>query len=313
MGAGRLEMAELTRAGEKPLDSPLGGDPTLEHGKGRVGKGMFSIGEFSRATGLTVKTIRLYHEKGLLKPAWVDDETGYRYFDRADLERARVVRHLRDLDFPLAEIRELFLNEYDEGEVLPLLERQRTRIRERQHELARIATSLDEVIQREREAFAMVEEHGFEIEEKDLAPLKVAGLRWQGRYDETGPALGKVCRRYGRYARGKPLNLYYDAEFKEEGADVESCVPVDDPKEAEGFTVHTLPGGRCVSLIHKGPYQEIGRSYGRLFSYVQEKGWTAALPYREIYLKGPGMLFRGNPKNYLTELQVLVEERSDER
>jgi DNA-binding transcriptional MerR regulator len=45
-------------------------------------KGMFSIGQFSRITGLTVKTIRLYHEEGVLQPAWIDDETGYRYFDR---------------------------------------------------------------------------------------------------------------------------------------------------------------------------------------------------------------------------------------
>ena len=42
--------------------------------------------------------------------------------------------------------------------------------------------------------------------------------------------------------------------------------------------------------------------------HVAEKGYAATLPYREIYLKGPGMLFRGNPKNYLTEIQILVEE-----
>jgi len=271
-------------------------------------KGMLGIGELSRATGLTIKAIRLYHEKGLLKPAFVDDGSGYRYFDRASLERARIVRRLRDLSFPLAEIRELLESQDQEEGALALLERQRTRVREHQQELLRIAASLDEVIEREREAFAMVEHDGFEIEEKELAPLKVAGLRWRGRYDETGPPLGKVCRRYGRSARGKPLNLYYDADFKEEDADVESCLPVDDAKEAEGFTVHTLPGGRCVSLIHKGPYQEIGRSYGRLFSHLREKGWSATLPYREVYLKGPGMIFRGNPKNYLTELQILLQQ-----
>jgi hypothetical protein len=76
--------------------------------------------------------------------------------------------------------------------------------------------------------------------------------------------------------------------------------------EHEGFSVHTLPGGRCVSLIHKGPYEEIGRTWARVMAYVQEKGWTAALPYREVYLKGPGMIFKGNPRNYLTEIQVLV-------
>jgi DNA-binding transcriptional MerR regulator len=224
-------------------------------------KGLFGIGQFSRITGLTVKTIRLYHEKALLEPAWIDDETGYRYFDQADVERARVIRHLRDLDFPLAEIRELLEREYEESGVLPLLERQRQRIRERQTGLTRIAASLDEVIAREREAFAMVEQDGFEIEVKELAPVKVAGLRWKGTYADSGKALGQVCRRYGRHTRGKPFNLYYDADVKDEDADVESCVPVDQAPEAEGFEVHTLPGGRCASLIHKGPYEEIHRSW----------------------------------------------------
>jgi hypothetical protein len=42
---------------------------------------MFSIGQFSRITGLTIKTIRLYHERGILSPGKVDPATGYRYFD----------------------------------------------------------------------------------------------------------------------------------------------------------------------------------------------------------------------------------------
>jgi DNA-binding transcriptional MerR regulator len=296
---------ETTR--ETALDSPPGGGSTFEDERGRMRKGLFSIGQFSRITGLTVKTIRLYHDKDVLKPAWVDDETGYRYFDQADVERARVIRHLRDLEFPLAEIRELLEHSYEESGAVPLLEKQRRRIDERQEGLARIAASLDEVIAREKEAFAMVEQDAFEIEVKELEPLKVAGLRWKGSYADTGKALPKVCRKYGRYTRGKPLNLYYDCEVKEEGADVESCVPVRDAPDADGFSVHTLPGGRCVSLIHKGPYEEIGRTCARVMGFVQEKGWTAALPYREIYLKGPGMIFRGNPKNYLTEIQILVE------
>jgi len=42
---------------------------------------MFSIGEFSRITGLSIKALRLYHEKGILVPGRVDDATGYRYYN----------------------------------------------------------------------------------------------------------------------------------------------------------------------------------------------------------------------------------------
>ena len=57
----------------------------------------------------------------------------------------------------------------------------------------------------------------------------------------------------------------------------------------------------------------VANAYARLLGYVKDKGWEAQLPYREIYLKGPGMIFRGNPKNYLTEIQFLVEENTDGR
>ena len=69
-----------------------------------------------------------------------------------------------------------------------------------------------------------------------------------------------------------------------------------------------LPGGRCLSLVHKGPYSELGPTYERLLTAVKERSLEIVMPTREIYLKGPGMIFRGNPKNYLTEVQFLVRE-----
>ncbi|HNT30299.1 MAG TPA: MerR family transcriptional regulator, partial [bacterium] len=47
----------------------------------------------------------------------------------------------------------------------------------------------------------------------------------------------------------------------------------------------------------------------RITAYVNEHGYTVTLPTREIYLKGPGMIFRGNPNNYLTEIQMLVTKK----
>jgi len=57
---------------------------------------MFSIGPFSRITGLTVKTLRLYHEKGLLEPKLTDPQTGYRYYDSHSVEQARAVAYLQN-------------------------------------------------------------------------------------------------------------------------------------------------------------------------------------------------------------------------
>ena len=54
-------------------------------------------------------------------------------------------------------------------------------------------------------------------------------------------------------------------------------------------------------------------SYEKALAYVKEKGYKLAVPCREIYLKGPGMIFKGNPKNYLTEIQLMIEGDADER
>ena len=58
--------------------------------------GMFTIGEFSRMTGLTVKTFGFYHEEGLLVPVRVDGQTGYRYYEARQIELARVITYTRD-------------------------------------------------------------------------------------------------------------------------------------------------------------------------------------------------------------------------
>ena len=75
----------------------------------------FTIGEFSKITGLTVKTLRFYHEQGLLRPAFVDPRTDYRYYDPGQVEAARAITFLRSLEFPVAEIRELLETAGDEG------------------------------------------------------------------------------------------------------------------------------------------------------------------------------------------------------
>jgi effector-binding domain-containing protein len=130
--------------------------------------------------------------------------------------------------------------------------------------------------------------------------------RWKGRYQDSGNAFAELGRKMGRLISGKPMNLYYDAEFKEADADIETCFPLRSKpaKIPAELIVEELPGGSFLTLVHRGPYSELGKSYERLFAHVHEKGLQAGLPSREVYLKGPGMIFRGNPKNYLTEIQV---------
>lgn len=68
---------------------------------------LLTTGAFARASRLSVKALRLYDELGLLTPAYVDPRTGYRFYDPAQLEQARLVVWLRRLDMPLAAIRQV--------------------------------------------------------------------------------------------------------------------------------------------------------------------------------------------------------------
>src|SRR3954452_20086940 len=68
---------------------------------------LLRIGPFSRASWLSIKALRAYHEDGLLVPALVDPTTGYRSYTSAQLTDAVVIRRLRDLDVPLEAIGEV--------------------------------------------------------------------------------------------------------------------------------------------------------------------------------------------------------------
>lgn len=65
---------------------------------------LLAIGAFARRTRLSLKALRLYAELGLLPPAQVDVETGYRYYTLEQVERARLIGLLRRLEMPLARI-----------------------------------------------------------------------------------------------------------------------------------------------------------------------------------------------------------------
>jgi DNA-binding transcriptional MerR regulator len=67
--------------------------------------GQMSIGEFARDSRLSAKALRLYDELGLLPPARVDEDSGYRLYEPDQLKQARLIATLRQLQFPLAEIK----------------------------------------------------------------------------------------------------------------------------------------------------------------------------------------------------------------
>ena len=79
---------------------------------------LLSIGEFATVTHLSVKTLRRYHEDGLLEPDQVDPHSGYRYYSTDQVPTAQVIRRFRDLDMPVREIARLLAADVDERATL---------------------------------------------------------------------------------------------------------------------------------------------------------------------------------------------------
>ncbi len=269
---------------------------------------MFSIGELSKVTGLSVKTLRFYHEKGVLIPSCVDDQSGYRYYDEASVEKARVVTCFRSMEFSLKQIKEILHTYDDQADILDYLQQQKEVMEDKIREYRGIVVSLDQIICNERKAKLAMQNSTFEVEEKMLDPMLIAGVRIKGKYRECGRGFGQIGKRFGRHVCGKPFCLHYDDEYREDDADFEACMPIRQRKEVAGISVRELPGGRCVALLHQGPYEQLGRSYAKILQYIKEKGYEVVRPTREVYLKGPGMILQGNPKKYLTEIQMPINE-----
>jgi DNA-binding transcriptional MerR regulator len=98
---------------------------------------LLSIGRFARLAGLSVGALRHYDELDLLRPADIDRFTGYRRYRRAQLDAARTIARLRDLELPLDEIREVLAMD-DPAEQRRRLATHRARIEARTNRLTRV-------------------------------------------------------------------------------------------------------------------------------------------------------------------------------
>jgi DNA-binding transcriptional MerR regulator len=98
---------------------------------------LLSIGRFARLAGLSVGALRHYDEQDLLRPADIDPFTAYRRYRRAQLETARTIARLRDLELPLDEIREVLAMD-DPADQRRRLATHRARIEARTNRLTRL-------------------------------------------------------------------------------------------------------------------------------------------------------------------------------
>lgn len=251
-------------------------------------RNLVPIGRFSQICRLTVAALRLYDELGLLRPALVDPDTGYRYYSLAQAQEAARIRRLRSVEMSLDEIHAI-LAEHDALRIRDMLEAHRRVLQQRAEAARQALASLDRLIAEEGH------EVPYEITVRDAQPQTVVSIRghtpmngiaaWIGQaYAEEFTLLGRL----GVRPAGPPMAIYHDPEMREDDVDMEAVVPVSDEVEASGrVRCWTLPGSTVATTLHVGAYEELGKAYAALAEWVQSHGHETAGPPCESYLVGP--------------------------
>lgn len=239
----------------------------------------------ARATHLSVKSLRHYHDLGLLVPADIDPQTGYRRYTAEQISTASVIRRFRELDMPLAEIREV-LGASDAQVRNAKLASHLTRL---QTDLARTRQAVDalndllhpprgaavEPIEIRRFAATPVAAITATVD-ADEGPLWVPGALGEIRASLTAQELAPDGPAGGAFA---------DELFTEHRGRVTVFVPCSGPVRPTGrIEITTLPEVEAAVIVHRGRPQDASRSYGRLAAFVARHAVTVEGPIREHYL-----------------------------
>jgi DNA-binding transcriptional MerR regulator len=251
--------------------------------------GLMPIGVFARATRLSIRVLRNYDRLGLLSPAHVDPDTGYRRYAVDQFARAGLIRRLRELEVPLNEIAEIL--DADTPERLrAAVERHRARITSQAARLAKIAAQLGTVLDGAQPAGWL---HVYE-RWRDRSPVAriVVHTRLSGLAEVLGTGYAELFAHVGeqRIAVVGPVGCrYLSDDPAEPDIEVELFVPVArTPTPAGRIDAGELPGCLLAATVHQGGYDTIDTAYHSLGRWIAEYGRTLWGPAEELYLVSPG-------------------------
>lgn len=244
-----------------------------------------AIGDFSRATHLSVKTLRNYHRLGLLEPAHVDAETGYRRYTPDQIPTAQIIRRFRDLDMPLEGIAAV-LKAPDVRTRNELLADHLARLESELAQTRSAVSSLRSLLQGPPPALDVTHRTEPSIQSAAISSVvDVADLStwFQGALGELYATVD--AQRIG--ADGPPGAVIANEFFSDERGGITVFVPVAGPVRSVGRVAPALlPATELATIVHRGSHDDVDRSYGALASYVSRRALAVDGPIRERYLVG---------------------------
>ncbi len=243
--------------------------------------GVLAIGEFSRLTHLSVRTLRRYHDAGLLEPATVDRASGYRYYNVDQIPTAQVIHRLRELDVPLSDVQRI-LRSPEPGVRAALVGEHLRRL---ESELARTRSavaSLHRLLQPEPPPLA--------VELRAVTATTVAAVEDEVDHDDVlswyAGALAELDAVVAQ-PTGPPGGLYDNQLFETGRGHLVVYRPTEDPPHRGRVRPVTLPAVELAVTVHRGEHHDIDVTYGELGTWVVANQLAVAGPVRERYLVGP--------------------------
>ncbi|MDH6283335.1 MerR family transcriptional regulator [Prescottella agglutinans] len=241
-----------------------------------------SIGDFSRITQLSVKTLRHYHDVGLLRPRRVDPATGYRYYSHEQIPSAQVVRRLRNLDMPVADIKAVLVAAPEARN--QLIDAHLSRLE------AKLASTRDAV--NALRDILIRPEVTPTVEYRTAPATSAIGVQqivdrddlqvwWQGALGE----LHATVTAQHLHQIGPSGGLFDTEIFHQDRGLATVVVPVDASNRTIGrITNLVIPPAELAIMPHHGSLADIDVTWGQLGSFATRHEISVEGPLREYYV-----------------------------
>ena len=268
---------------------------------------LYKIGMFAAMNHVTVKTLRFYEEQGLLIPALIHPETGYRYYTLSQMAVLHQITALKLAGFTLEEIARIHSGADEET----LLLKKKAELMARIAELTRQIAVVDGYLSRKETGLSapvLIKT----IPETTVAYMRVRLESYDDLFDRM-PEMGMLMEKAGcecalpEYC----FTAYLEHGYRDSDILVEICESVAASKEENGgLCFKTLPQIQAACVYHRGTYRTFPESYEAVLRYIEENGYEIAGEIRESYIDG--VWNREDESQWLSEIQVPVRKKQED-
>ncbi|GII52423.1 MerR family transcriptional regulator [Planotetraspora thailandica] len=268
---------------------------------------MFSIGDFARLGRVSVRMLRHYDALGLLRPARVDQFTGYRYYEAGQLSRLNRLIALKDLGLSLEQVGLILEEKVGPEELYGMLRLRRAELEAQvADDTARLARVEARLRMIETEGIMPVDIVIKRVPAVRLAELSAIAPSYESA--EIGPVIqplyAELTKRLDEagLAITGPAVAYY--EQVSEGVRVHAGAPVnaEQGKTYDFEIVDLTEIEQAATVIHHGPMDNVDATYQLLAQWIEDNDYRSSGVARELYLQ----YGEGAPETWVTELQEAV-------